>query len=177
MIFLGKSVYTTLPAILANIAPVVMKRVNFLNYPLDFNKSLGNERVLGSNKTFRGLFFGVLFAMIVMNIQYLVYRFTGFDFTVYSYEEVNYQFLGFLMGLGVIVGDLVKSFVKRRLKIDPGKSFIPWDQIDCVLGGLLLGRIAWDFPISYGILIIVVTFFMHILARYIGYFLGLCEKW
>ncbi|HOV12924.1 MAG TPA: CDP-archaeol synthase [Spirochaetota bacterium] len=177
LIFIGKSIYTTLPAVAANGAPILMKRVNFLNYPMDFNKTIGNDRILGDHKTFRGLFFGVLFSMIVINIQYLIFYFTKVELTIYNFNQLNFQILGFLMGFGVIMGDLVKSFIKRRLRIEPGKRFIPWDQIDCALGGLLFGRIVWDFPIEYGISIIFITFFMHIAIRYIASLFGVCEKW
>jgi len=178
LIFIGKSIYATLPAIAANGAPILMKKVNFLNYPIDFNKSFkSGERILGDHKTFRGLFFGVLFAMIAINIQYLIYTLTKLELTIYDFSSINHLLLGFLMGFGVIMGDLTKSFIKRRLKIQPGQKFIPWDQIDCALGGLLFGRIAWDFPIEYGITIVIVTFILHIAIRYIASFFGVCEKW
>ena len=178
LIYILKCIYTTLPAMFANFAPIIVQKVNFLVYPLDFNKTIGGTPILGKNKTFRGLFFGILSSIIIMNVEYGIYKLSGWDFTIYSFDTVNFQALGFLMGFGVIAGDSVKSFIKRRLAIEPGKSFIPWDQIDCVLGGLLFGRIVWDFPIMYGISIIIITFCMHIGIRYIAYYLGITKsKW
>lgn len=178
LIFVLKVVYTTIPAIAANIAPILTKKIPFLVYPLDFNIFVKGERLLGDHKTFRGLLSGITLSVILMTAQYLVDRYTSFKFSLIDFDKVNFFWIGFLMGLGVILGDAVKSLVKRRLKIPPGNSFIPWDQIDCVLGGLLVGRIVWDFPIGYGLVIIFMTFFLHILIRHIAFYLGVCDtKW
>jgi CDP-2,3-bis-(O-geranylgeranyl)-sn-glycerol synthase len=176
--YLGKVIYTTLPAITANIVPAAVCKIPFLNYPMDFNKTFRGRPILGSHKTFRGLFFGVLSAAIIINLQFLFYKLTGINITIYNPEIINIELLGILMGFGVIAGDAVKSFFKRQFDIPPGKSFIPWDQIDCVLGGLIFGRIAWDFPWDYGITIIVLTFILHIAIRHITYYMGISDsKW
>ena len=159
-------------------APVMMNKVNFLTYPVDFNKTFRGRPILGPNKTFRGFFFGTLFSVIIINMQFLLYKTTGFDFTIYKFEDINFELLGFLMGFGVMLGDSIKSFIKRQLDIPPGKSFIPWDQIDCALGGLSLGSIAWHFPIEYGIATLLLTFILHIMVRYTIYYLGFSDsKW
>ncbi len=176
-IFFLQSIYTTLPAIMANTAPVLTRKINFLGYPLDHYITIGGIRILGDNKTYRGLISGVVFSVITISIQYATYKFTGFDYTLYNFEQVNFIALGSLMGFGVMFGDAFKSVIKRRMNIPPGHSFIPWDQLDCVIGGLLFGRIVWNFPIAYGVLIIITTFFLHILFRQVGYLLGICEKW
>ena len=143
---------------------------------MDFGLSFKGERILGEHKTFRGLFVGIVFSLVIISIQYLIYRLTNYNFAVYSYEETNFIFLGFLMGFGVIIGDAVKSLIKRRFHIPSGKSFIPWDQIDCVLGGLLFGRIAWNYDWSYALVIIFMTFFLHISIRHFAFYLGLCDS-
>lgn len=177
LILLLKYIYTTLPAIFANMAPIIMKNVNFLKYPLDFNMTFKGERVLGDNKTFRGLFFGIFFSSIIVYIQVFIYKIFPTNFSIIEYDKINYHLLGLLIGFGVIFGDSVKSFIKRRLKIKPGDKFMPWDQIDCALGGLLFGRIVWEWPIEYGITIIFLTFFLHIAIRHIASLFGICEKW
>jgi CDP-2,3-bis-(O-geranylgeranyl)-sn-glycerol synthase len=178
IIFILKSLYTTLPAIIANMAPLIVKNVGFLDFPVDFNKTFRGKPVLGPNKTFRGLLAGVVFSIAVLNLQYLLYVLTGFDFTLYDFKAINFELLGFLMGFGVITGDMVKSFFKRQCNIGPGERFIPWDQIDCVLGGLVFGRIAWAFPLTYALLIIIMTFIMHITIRFTAFYLGLNDsKW
>jgi len=177
LILLLKYIYTTLPAIFANMAPIIMKNLPFLKYPLDFNLTLKGERVLGDNKTFRGLFFGIIFSTIVVYIQVIIYKNFPINLSIIEYDKINYHLLGPLIGFGVIFGDAVKSFIKRRLKIKPGQQFMPWDQIDCALGGLLFGRIVWKWPIEYAITIIFITFFLHIGIRHVASWFGICEKW
>lgn len=179
IIFIGKCVYTTLPGIVANMAPLFVKDINLLNYPIDFGITIKGEIILGPRKTFRGLISGIIFAIIAINIQYCIYKFTPFkNLTLYNFKEINFQLLGFLFGFGVLFGDMIESFIKRRLNMSPGKSLIPFDQIDCVLGGLIFGRIVWDYSYKYALTIILLTFFLHIIGRHIGYYLGFCEtKW
>ena len=52
--FLLKCFYLMLPAYFANMAPVIVKRIDFLAFPVDFSKTLGKKPILGKNKTFRG---------------------------------------------------------------------------------------------------------------------------
>lgn len=178
LIFIGMSIYSSLPAILANIGPFITKDLPFLGYPLDFNIQFMGMPLLGKNKTFRGLFFGILFSMITMYLLYAIRLLTGVQLTLYTFSEVNFHLLAFLMGFGVIFGDVCKSFFKRRFKVKPGDPFIPWDQIDCALGGLILGRIAWKYPLKYFIVVLISTFFLHILVRHMGYYLKLSNhKW
>src|SRR3989338_11353728 len=118
--------YFMLPAYFANMAPVIVKKINILNLPIDFNKKISNKPIFGKNKTIRGLFFGVLFAIIIAYAQSVFYDnniIAGISLVDYS----NWLLLGFLMGFGAILGDLIKSFVKRRLDYKPGKPFVPWD--------------------------------------------------
>lgn len=179
LILILKTAYSTLPAILANMAPLFVKKIPFLNVPMDFGLTIKGKPILGPKKTFRGLVAGVIMGVLVMHILYMVYKYTPYkNLTIFSFEKINFYLLGFLMGFGVIMGDAIASFIKRRLGKAPSESIIVLDQLDCVLGGLAFGRIAWDFPWRYGVIIIVLTFFMHIFGRHIAYYMGLCEtKW
>jgi CDP-2,3-bis-(O-geranylgeranyl)-sn-glycerol synthase len=179
LIYTGKCSYTILPGVAANIAPMLVSKINFLNYPVDFGFQLNSQPVFGKNKTYRGLLFAILFSIITIQLQYLIFKYTSFkDLTLYDFNSLNIYFFGFLFGFGGMAGDLVKSFFKRRLNIDPGKSFIPWDQIDCAIGGLLFGRIVWAYSLKFAIVVIFITFFLHIFIRFIAYYSGLNKtKW
>ena len=119
-----------LPAGIANMSPVLFKSINFLKFPVDFNKKFRKKPIFGKNKTYRGFFFGILMAIITVHIETLlgVDNFVGFS---------NPLLLGLLLGFGALFGDLIKSFFKRQLNIKPGKPFIPFDQLDWVLGSLI----------------------------------------
>jgi CDP-2,3-bis-(O-geranylgeranyl)-sn-glycerol synthase len=75
-------------------------------------------------------------------------------------------------------GDAAKSLVKRRLGIAPGKRWIPWDQVDFVLGALILvGRQAALSWVDVAI-ILLVSAAGHILVSHAGYWIGVRDvKW
>ena len=72
-IFLLKCSYLMLPAYFANMAPVMVRRISLFAFPIDFNKKINNKPILGGHKTFRGLVFGIIFAVAVAYIQFLLY--------------------------------------------------------------------------------------------------------
>lgn len=170
--------YFILPAYFANMAPVIVKDYfKKLAIPIDFGKTFGDKPIFGGHKTFRGLIFGVLFAIILTYAQYLLYRNNIFtDFAIVDYS--NWLLIGFLLGLGTMIGDLIKSFFKRRLGYEPGKPFIPFDQTDFIIGALV-----FTYPIAklsfYKMLLIwTVSFVLHIIVNHIAFFTGVRkEKW
>lgn len=171
MIF--QSLYFMLPAYVANMTPVFFRKVPFLDYPLDFKLKLNNQPLLGKNKTFRGLFFGVLFAIVTAYIQYLF-----FPSKLSVADYFNWLLLGFLLGFGALLGDAVKSFFKRRLGVRPGQRFLPWDQIDHAIGALVFGSFVFMPSLAMIVTIIVASCVFQILAAHLGFYLGIRgEKW
>jgi CDP-2,3-bis-(O-geranylgeranyl)-sn-glycerol synthase len=166
-----------LPAYFANMGPVLVKKINFLNYPVDFNKKFKGKPILGNHKTWRGLFFGILFGIVVAYLQKLLYTnpfFAGLSFMDYS----NWLAVGFLLGFGALFGDMVKSFFKRRVNVKPGKPFIPWDQLDYSIGALLFVSIVFSLTWQIIITVIVANFILHVAANHISYYLKLTDvKW
>jgi CDP-2,3-bis-(O-geranylgeranyl)-sn-glycerol synthase len=86
--------------------------------------------------------------------------------------------LGLAFGFGAMGGDSVKSFLKRLRKMPPGQSWIPMDQLDFVVGALVLvspwaplGRL--DLA-----LILVISFAGDIAINHLSYRLGIRDtKW
>jgi len=158
-----------LPVYFANMAPVIVKKL-FKNLAIPINTKL-----FGKNKTYRGLIFGILFAIIIAFIQYLLYpQLKIISFLNYS----NWIEMGFLMGAGAIFGDLIESFVKRRLNYKPGQSFVPFDQLDFVIGALLLISLVFVPTIKMIITIIIVSLVLHIVVNHTAYYLKIRnEKW
>jgi CDP-2,3-bis-(O-geranylgeranyl)-sn-glycerol synthase len=138
---------------------------------------LNGKPLLGVNKTWRGLFFGVIFAIVVAYIQHRLTS-AGY-FTIYIlYHYDSWLLFGILMGLGAILGDSVKSFFKRRISIAPGKSFVPFDQIDFVLGAGLFSMILVSLSFLEFIVILCLSFTLHILVNHIAFYLRIRkEKW
>ena len=176
-IFVFKCFYLMLPAYFANMAPVMVKKINLLVFPIDFNKQISKEPILGKNKTFRGLIFGVIFAIIVVYIQFLLYT-TDFFKNVSFINYQNWLLFGFLMGLGALTGDLVKSFFKRRLGLKPGTKFVPFDQTDFVVGALVFIMPIFDLTLKIFIVSLLLSFVLHIIVNHLAFYLKIRnEKW
>lgn len=171
--FLLKAFWFFLPGGIANMAPVIFKKINFLNYPIDFGKTINGKPIFGSHKTFRGFFFGILVAILIALLQkalYLRYEFFR-EITLFPFDEHNAVLVGFLMGFGVLFGDAIKSLIKRQLGVNPGDRFIPWDQIDFIIGFILFVSIIYV-PSGQVMLTILVGFpLLHIVMNHLGYYL------
>lgn len=169
--------YFILPAYFANMAPVIVKKINFLKIPIDFDKKINNKAIFGKNKTFRGLVFGVLFAVIVSYIQYIFYR-NGIFVNISLIDYSNWFLIGFLLGFGAIFGDLIESFVKRRLNYIPGKPFVPFDQVDFVVGALIFIYPIVKLSVEKIIIIIILSFVLHIIVNHVAFYTKIRkEKW
>jgi len=158
-----KGLYFFLPAYLANMAPVLFKWLPILNKPI-------HEQKLGSHKTWRGLLIGTLVGTGVFALQKYAYSlgFTSWALIDYSGFSV---LLGTFLGFGALLGDAFKSYYKRKVGIAPGRPWIPWDQIDFVVGGLLLGMFFYVPPASVALLLLIVSPLLHLLINYVGYLL------
>jgi len=180
ILYLIKLLYIILPGTVANMVPIFMKNMfKDLAFPLDFNKKIKGKPILGNHKTFRGLFFGVVFSIIVVWIQQILYYVPFFkSISIIDYSIYNFGVLGFLMGFGVLFGDSVKSFFKRRLNIKPGKSFFPWDQLDAPLGAIIFVAFIYRFTVGLVISLLVISLLMHLFIRTLGYYLKINkERW
>lgn len=176
-LFVLKCFYLMLPAYFANMAPVIVKKINFLVFPIDFNKAINGNPILGRNKTVRGLVFGVIFAVAIAYLQSVLYD-AGFFRSVSFINYQNWLLFGFLMGTGALAGDIVKSFFKRRLGIKPGDKFIPFDQTDFVIASLVF--IIPIFSLTWGIFLtsILLSFVLDVIVNHLAFYLSIRnEKW
>lgn len=170
-----------LPAALANVTPILVAVVPGLRRwqaPMDGGRIFRGKRLLGTHKTWRGLVSGTLVATLVLGLQQLAYRDYAWAHTVA--DGVNYNhlplFLGALFGLGALGGDALESFFKRQKNIESGKTWIPFDQLDYIVGGLLLSLPCVILSASQYIIIVVIWFIVHVVASYIGWMLDLKEQ-
>lgn len=168
-----QTLYFFLPAYISNMMPVFVKKINFLNYPIDHGREWKGKRILGDHKTWRGLFFGTFSGFIFYEFQRLLYNngiLTQFALVDYSNTPI---FLGALLGFSALFGDLLKSFFKRRLNIRPGKPWVPFDQLDFIVTTIVL-TVHWSgITIIDSVLTIVVVFFLTMAVQYAGYKLRL----
>ncbi len=170
-----------LPAGLANASPIFANRIPGLNQwktPIDFGKSYKGKRILGNNKTWRGFCFGVVVAITTLAIQRVLYADNAWlqnNITAIDYTDVS-LWLGFLLGAGALIGDAVESFFKRQSDVPSGESWFPFDQIDYIIGGILLSALVVTLSPAYNITIFLIWFSLHLISSYIGFLLGLKDK-
>ncbi|MBR9683587.1 CDP-archaeol synthase [Candidatus Woesearchaeota archaeon] len=163
------SLYFFLPAYGANMAPELFRWVPFLDKPIWKKK-------LGANKTWRGVVVAVIVGVVVFSLQQWLFRFELFyNISLIDYGDFNWQ-LGFLLGFGAILGDAVGSYYKRRARIKPGESWKPWDQVDFAFGGLALGCLVYVPQIMVPVIVLVASFFLHMLFCRFGYWLGIKKR-
>ncbi|HKB27126.1 MAG TPA: CDP-archaeol synthase [Methylomirabilota bacterium] len=157
--------YFMVPAYVANMAPP------FVRYWKGWNRPI-SPRWLGSHKTVVGFVAGVFAAVLVAFLQSRL----GWGGTIADYG--GWLDLGVRMGTGAMLGDTVKSFFKRRRGVAPGGTWIPFDQLDFVVGALLFvwprAALAW----TDVVIVLALSFAGHILVNHIGYWLGVRDaKW
>jgi CDP-2,3-bis-(O-geranylgeranyl)-sn-glycerol synthase len=175
--------WIVIPIYVANASAVIVGG----GTPIDFGKTWKDgRRILGDGKTWRGLFAGTFLGMT-----------TGFGLTVAaSYLSTSeYSFLGltnfegfplmipilFSFCFGALFGDIIESFFKRRIGKGRGQDWIPFDQLDFIVGALIVSFLMsellylvdltstqWFFvhlTIWHILILLIVTPFIHITAN------------
>jgi len=168
-----QALYFMFPAYVANATPVFLSKINmgkFLDGPVDLGKNFMGKRIFGDHKTVKGFVFGTIAGVLVCLSQYFVSN-------IFEYSFYDSILIGFLLGFGALVGDSVKSFFKRRLGVKPGGVLPVFDQIDFVVGSLVLSSIAVDLKLELIIVILIVSPVLPLIANITAYFLGLKKVW
>lgn len=168
-----------LPAAVANVTPIVaavMPGLKRWNAPVDGGLKFRGKPLLGNHKTWRGYVVGVGCALLCFWLQQLItshaepIRALVSDGTDFARLPL---YLGPLLGFGALFGDSVKSFLKRQRGIESGRSWVPFDQIDYIIGALLFSLPVKTLSLAQYAWIVVIWFVMHLLFSYLGYKWGL----
>jgi len=154
----------------ANMAPTFVRNTfKFLDKPVDGGKLLWGQPLFGRTKTWRGLLIAPIFGEISFVMLAGFCQFPNFkDFVFFDYSQFPI-WLGFVFGAGAIIGDLAKSFVKRRFKHESSARWFPFDNIDYLLGGFLV--IVWFIDIAWYhyLAVLLIGLALHIIFNLIGY--------
>ena len=171
-----------LPAMLPNSAAVVFGG----GTPVDFGKNWKGKRILGDGKTWRG-FFGGAFAgfalgLILIGISYI------FDKEgLWGYADLQTGICVVLsLSFGSLLGDMMGSFIKRRMGIDRGKKAPILDQYDFLIGAFLFTALFnWNwvyntyvegYHIFALVFLLAITLILHRAMNIIGYKAGMKEE-
>jgi len=157
------AMYFIFPAYCANAVPVIFGG----GRPIDSGRKFLDEKpIFGAHKTFRGFFAGLLIGTLVGALQSVIGEFSSTPLFGYS------LLLGFTTSLGAVLGDLLESFIKRRLNLSPGALLPIVDQLDFVVGALLFSFFVSPPSLTTVLLVIIVTPPIHLLTNFIAYLLG-----
>lgn len=173
--FILELLYLTLPAFVANMMPVFAARLAVLPSlakPMDAGRTWRGKRILGENKTWRGTIAAVFGSTVVVLVQF----YEGFPLTIETvvYDSVALAIaFGVLVGLLVIVGDGIGSFIKRQFNFKSGQPCIPLDQIDYIVVFIIgtLPFISWT--VEGAVALVLVTFFLNLGTNALGYVAGI----
>jgi len=165
--------------------PPLIKKASpfdFLAKPVDFGKKFKNSPIFGSHKTWRGVVFGIIVGTLLARFLFFLHDFFALSFyqTVgfLNYRQIGSFIYGFLISSGAVFGDLLFAFIKRRLNLEPGSRFLPFDQTNYVIGVALFLTPFFKINILVWLTLFVLTFFLHLIFNRIGYLLGLSgAKW
>lgn len=177
-----EALWFILPAYMANSIANDIAHIRFFekySYPLDFGLTWRGVRIFGPNKTWRGLFFGVLAAVLTgflqqrFHIQSALFISDSLKLdSTLSLPEISLK-LAFLIGFGAMAGDAVKSFFKRRMGIESGRPAPLLDQLDYIFGAFFMAWLVVPVNLEYFALVIIVTVPIHLMANLIAWLLKL----
>ena len=161
----GAALWLYLPAFVANGAPVVVAKLP--RFP--FRRPVW-EAALGKNKTWAGFAGGVGAGVVAGLIQYV-----AFDWWPYGVH--TWVLWSAAIALGALVGDVVKSYCKRKIGIPPGGAWPVVDGIDYVLGAMLFGLPLFvpTWPVALALL--VSGPILSLLANVFSYSVGWKKVW
>jgi CDP-2,3-bis-(O-geranylgeranyl)-sn-glycerol synthase len=146
-----------LPTYCTNGAPVIFGG----GRPIDSGRVLPDgQQILGEHKTIRGFASGLIVGAIVGVFESFVL-------------SQNMLAIAVSASLGALLGDLAGAFIKRRLRIKPGGLLPVLDQLDFVIGALMMVAIVSNVSLGTFLIIVLVTPPIHILTNVGAFALGL----
>jgi CDP-2,3-bis-(O-geranylgeranyl)-sn-glycerol synthase len=174
------AIWLGLSAWIANAAPVLGGG----GRPIDAGRVFRDgKRILGDGKSVRGFIVGVFFGTLVgfgqaFTAPYLQPILAQFVTITPEMEYVLFITVPatFLLSVGALTGDLVGSFIKRRVNIKSGDPSPFLDQL-----GFIIMALIFAFPLmrpspGFVIILILTTLGIHWLSNALGYLLGLKEN-
>jgi hypothetical protein len=169
-------VWLALPVVVAALVHLAILRLRWLEQlrvPLDGGATFRGQRVFGDNKTWRGVVVMLAVSTATMLLQG-VFRIRALEY--FDYGTTNLALTGMLLGAGFVLGELPNSFLKRQLRVAPGAHGGVWhsvlDQLDSVIGALLLLSFVWVAPLRVWVLGMLLGSGLHIAVNAVFVLVG-----
>jgi CDP-2,3-bis-(O-geranylgeranyl)-sn-glycerol synthase len=172
------AMWLMMPAYIANPAAALLGG----GKPIDMGRNFtDNKRILGDGKTVRGFILGSLCGGVVGLVQIwlapLIAPYLAGYLSADMLLHASYVAL-FTMPVGALLGDMVKSFFKRRLGFERGAMMPIADQLDFVAGAWALTLLldwSWftvNFTLAVIVTVLVITPILHLATNFIGFKIG-----
>jgi len=150
--------------------------------PIDGGRTLDGRRLLGDGKTWRGTaagtLAGVVLALVLNAVRPAVATALGGSLPAFPIRAAV------ALAFGAMLGDIGASLLKRRLGRRRGAAVPGLDQLDFVVGALVLTALlapAWTvatFSLPRLAVVLVATPLLHVTTNAGAYLLGLkAEPW
>lgn len=182
---IGLVIWLGLPAWIANSTPVIFGG----GKPIDGGKRFRDgRRILGDGKTIRGFIAGVFFGTLTGLIQAIAapsVRSMMLDYVDVTQEmdvilNMSSTFNGIavsatvavLFSIGTLFGDMIGSFIKRRVSVKSGGPSPFLDQLGFIIMALIFASPLLHPSPIYPMLLILLTLGVHWLSNALGYLLG-----
>jgi CDP-2,3-bis-(O-geranylgeranyl)-sn-glycerol synthase len=141
-----------LPAWVANGAPVLFGG----GAPIDFGKKFMGKPLFGKHKTIKGTFSGLAAGILISLAESLLFN--------------NLLATGIALSVGTMLGDLLGSFIKRRMELKEGHSVFLMDQYLFLAVALLLAYPFGAFPTLEGLIVVIIlTGVLHRLTNILAH--------
>jgi len=157
-----------LPAYVANGSPVVVVKLIGRATPIDLGaKAWDGRRVLGNGKTFEGLLSGLTLGSLIGVIL----------LALGNPAHYRSPFEPLVISFGAMAGDILGSFIKRRLGLKRGAPAPVMDQLGFVVCALIASILIYGIPEWFNppviTLLLIITGCLHLGTNYLAYLLGL----
>lgn len=167
------ALWLMIPSYLPNSSAVIFQGEK----PIDFGKNfIDNNRILGDGKTIRGFLGGSLCGTLVGVFQIYLSKYVGLP-------NFNKQVtIVAALAIGALFGDILFSFIKRRLNLKRGHPFPLVDQIDFLIGSVFLVRFIFPewffqtFTLDLLLIIFILTPVLHVFINFLAYKIGKKEE-
>jgi CDP-2,3-bis-(O-geranylgeranyl)-sn-glycerol synthase len=155
-----------LPAYVANGSPVLFGG----GAPVDLGRNfLDGKRLFGRSKTIRGFTTGLI-SGVAAGIALAAFL-PGLFLPQLAFE--GKVLVSFLLSFGTLCGDLLGSFVKRRMNLAPGEPFFVTDQLLFIFVALAFSSPVFVPPYADILFLFILTFALHILSNAVAHRLKL----
>ena len=163
-----------LPAYIANASACIFGG----GVPLDMGKQfIDGKRLIGNGVTYKGTFFGLLCGTVMAILEGVIVNLNIVGNIAFYFNIFEWAYIGFLLSLGALFGDMFGSFVKRRIGLAQGKPAPILDQLGFIVFAILFAYPVSPIPLDMIIVLLIITPSIHLSANILAYKLGLKDVW